>query len=73
MVHTVKQGKTERKSYSRINEVIEVPNLIEIQKDSYNWFLDEGMSQIFQEVSPVTDSQGIWEIYFLDKEFYQLI
>ena len=69
MVHTVKQGKTERKSYSRINEVIEVPNLIEIQKDSYNWFLDEGMGQIFQEVSPVTDSQGIWEIYFLDKEF----
>jgi len=69
MVHTVKQGKTERKSYSRINEVIEVPNLIEIQKDSYNWFLDEGISQIFQEVSPVTDSQGIWEIYFLDKEF----
>ena len=69
MVHTVKQGKTERKSYSRINEVIEVPNLIEIQKDSYNWFLDEGIQQIFQEVSPVTDSQGIWEIYFLDKEF----
>lgn len=69
MVHTVKQGKTERKSYSRINEVIEVPNLIEIQKDSYNWFLDEGIQQIFQEVSPVTDSQGIWEIYFLGKEF----
>ena len=69
MVHTVKQGKTERKSYSRINEVIEVPNLIEIQKDSYNWFLDEGIQQIFQEVSPVTDSQGVWEIYFLGKEF----
>ena len=69
MVHTVKQGKTERKSYSRINEVIEVPNLIEIQKNSYDWFLDEGITQIFQEVSPVTDSQGTWEIYFLGKEF----
>ena len=69
MVHSVKQGKTERMSYSRINEVIEVPNLIEIQKNSYNWFLDEGIQQIFQEVSPVTDSQGIWEVYFLDKEF----
>ena len=69
MVHPVKQGKTVRMSYSRINEVIEVPNLIEIQKNSYNWFLDEGIQQIFQEISPVTDSQNIWEIYFLDKEF----
>ncbi len=69
MVHSVKQGKTERMSYSRINEVIEVPNLIEIQKNSYNWFLDEGIGQIFQEISPVTDSQNVWEIYFLDKEF----
>ena len=69
MVHPVKQGKTERMSYSRINEVIEVPNLIEIQKNSYNWFLNEGIQQIFQEISPVTDSQNVWEIYFLDKEF----
>ena len=69
MVHSVKQGKTERMSYSHINEVIDVPNLIEIQKDSYNWFLNEGIQQIFQEVSPVTDSQNIWEVYFLDKEF----
>ena len=69
MVHSVKQGKTERMSYSRINEVIEVPNLIEIQKNSYNWFLDEGIKQIFDEISPVTDSQNIWEVYFVDKEF----
>ncbi len=69
MVHSVKQGKSERMSYSRINEVIEVPNLIEIQRNSYNWFLNEGIQQIFQEISPVTDSQGIWEIYFMDKEF----
>ena len=69
MVRPVKQGKTERMSYSRINEVIEVPNLIEIQKNSYNWFLNEGIQQIFQEISPVTDSQNVWEIYFLDKEF----
>ncbi|MCQ2528309.1 MAG: DNA-directed RNA polymerase subunit beta [Saccharofermentans sp.] len=69
MVHSVKQGKTERMSYSHIDEVIEVPNLIEIQKNSYNWFLEEGISQIFQEISPVTDSQGIWEVYFIGKEF----
>ncbi len=65
----VKQGKTHRMSYSHIDEVIEVPNLIEIQKDSYNWFMNEGIYEVFQEVSPITDSQGVWEIYFLDREF----
>ena len=55
MVHSVKQGKTERQSYSKINEVIEVPNLIENQKQSYQWFIDKGMQQVFNEVSPVTD------------------
>ena len=69
MVRSIKQGKTERMSYSRIDEVIEVPNLIEIQKDSYNWFMNEGIYEVFEEISPVTDSQGIWEIYFLDREF----
>lgn len=69
MVHSVKQGKTERQSYSKINEVIEVPNLIENQKQSYQWFIDEGMQQIFDEVSPITDEQGKYEIYFIDKIF----
>ncbi|MCQ2466726.1 MAG: DNA-directed RNA polymerase subunit beta [Clostridia bacterium] len=69
MVRSIKQGKTERMSYSRIDEVIEVPNLIEIQKDSYNWFMNEGIYEVFQEISPITDAQGIWELYFLDREF----
>ncbi len=69
MVHPIKQGKTERQSYSRINEVIEVPNLIDIQRNSYEWFINEGMQQILDEISPVTDSQGIYEIYFLGKKF----
>ena len=69
MVHSVKQGKTERQSYSKINEVIEVPNLIENQRQSYQWFIDEGMQQVFNEVSPVTDDQGKYEIYFIDKIF----
>ena len=69
MVHSVKQGKTERQSYSKINEVIEVPNLIENQRQSYQWFINEGMQQIFDEVSPVTDEQGKYEIYFIDKIF----
>ncbi|SDX57548.1 DNA-directed RNA polymerase subunit beta [Ruminococcaceae bacterium YAD3003] len=69
MVHSVKQGKTERQSYSKIKEVIEVPNLIENQKQSYQWFIDEGMQQIFDEVSPITDDQGKYEVYFVGKIF----
>ena len=69
MVHSIKQGKTERQSYSQINEVIDVPNLIEIQSNSYRRFLDEGIQEVFDEVSPITDSQGIYEIYFLEKVF----
>ncbi|SCW65142.1 DNA-directed RNA polymerase subunit beta [Ruminococcaceae bacterium YRB3002] len=69
MVHPIKQGKTERQSYSRINEVIEVPNLIDIQRDSYEWFIREGMQQILDEISPITDSQGLYEIEFLGTKF----
>ena len=71
MVHSVKQGKTERQSYSKINEVIEVPNLIDNQRQSYQWFIDEGMQQIFDEISPITDEQGKYEVYFVDKVFDQ--
>ncbi|MCR5617966.1 MAG: DNA-directed RNA polymerase subunit beta [Clostridiales bacterium] len=69
MVRSIKQGKTERMSYSRIDEVIEVPNLIEVQKDSYDWFMNEGIYEVFQEISPITDSQGLWEVWFMDREF----
>ena len=69
MVRSIKQGKTERMSYSRIDEVIEVPNLIEIQRNSYEWFMNEGIYQVFEEISPITDSQGIWKVFFLDREF----
>ena len=71
MVHSVKQGKTERQSYSKINEVIEVPNLIDNQRQSYQWFIEEGMQQIFDEISPITDEQGKYEVYFVDKVFDQ--
>ena len=55
MVRPVKQGRVERLSYSRIDEVIEVPNLIEVQKNSYQWFLEEGLVEVLKEVSPITD------------------
>jgi DNA-directed RNA polymerase subunit beta len=56
-------------SYSRIDEVIEIPNLIEIQKNSYQWFLDEGLMEVLRDVSPITDYSGDIELSFIDKEF----
>ena len=52
--HLVKYGKHRvRRSYSRIKEVLELPNLIEIQTDSYKWFLDEGLREMFEEIMPI--------------------
>lgn len=58
MVHPVQLGKTTRMSYSRINEVLEMPNLIEIQKNSYDWFLKEGLKEVLRDVSPISDYTG---------------
>lgn len=69
MVRPVQLGRTERMSYSKINEVIDIPNLIEIQKKSYQWFLDEGLMEVLRDVSPITDYSGEIELSFIDKEF----
>ena len=69
MVRPVKLGRAERMSYSRIDEVIEMPDLIEIQKNSYQWFLDEGLMEVLREVSPITDYTGDIELSFIEKEF----
>ena len=69
MVRPVKLGRAERMSYSRIDEVIDIPNLIEIQKNSYQWFLDEGLMEVLRDVSPITDYSGDIELSFIDKEF----
>ena len=66
MVHPVKYGKNVRMSYSRINEVIDMPNLIEIQKNSYNQFLEEGLKEVFRDVSPITDYTGNLILEFVD-------
>ncbi len=58
MVHEVQMGRTTRMSYSRINEVLDMPNLIEIQKNSYNQFLKEGLKEVLRDVSPITDYTG---------------
>ncbi|WP_101911611.1 DNA-directed RNA polymerase subunit beta [Marasmitruncus massiliensis] len=65
-VKPVKQGKTTRMSFSRINEVLQMPNLIEVQKNSYQWFLDEGLKEVFKDVSSITDYQGNLVLDFID-------
>ena len=58
-----------RRSYSRINEVLELPNLIEIQTNSYNWFLEEGLKEMFGDISPIDDFSGNLSLEFVDYEF----
>ena len=68
--HIVKYGKkAERRSYSRINEVLESPNLIEIQTDSYQWFLEDGLKIMFEDISPIVDHTENLELHFVDYEF----
>lgn len=69
--HLVKYGKHRvRRSYSRIKEVLDLPNLIEIQTDSYKWFLDEGLREMFDDIMPIEDFQGNLSLEFVD---YQLL
>ncbi|MBX6948011.1 DNA-directed RNA polymerase subunit beta [Levilactobacillus brevis] len=69
--HLVKYGKHRtRRSYSRIKEVLDLPNLIEIQTNSYNWFLDEGLRDMFDDIMPIEDFQGNLSLEFVD---YQLL
>ncbi len=60
----VKQGTTERYCYSTIKEVLEMPNLIEIQTDSYQWFLDQGLKEVFEDVGEITDYNGTLALSF---------
>ena len=64
-VENVKRGKTTRKSFSKIGDFVEMPNLIKVQKDSYNWFINEGLGEVLKEVSPIVDFS---ENLVLDKQ-----
>ncbi len=66
MVHPVSAGKNYRMSYSKIDEVMDMPNLIEVQKNSYNWFLEEGLREVFFDVSPIQDYTGNLILEFVD-------
>ena len=65
-VKDVQLGKNIRKSFAKINEVLEMPNLIEVQKNSYKWFIDEGLREVFRDVGTITDYNGILELNFVD-------
>ena len=65
-VKQVKLGRNTRMSFSKINEVQKMPNLIEIQKDSYKWFLDEGIKEVFKDISSISDANGKLVLSFVD-------
>ena len=65
-VKPVQLGKVERMSFSRISEVLDMPNLIEVQKNSYDWFLKEGLKEVFRDISAITDYQGNLVLDFID-------
>ena len=66
MVKDVKFGKTMRKSYAKYDEILEIPNMLKIQKDSYEWFLETGLREVFKDVGTITDFSGKLELSFLD-------
>ena len=66
MVHPVRLGKKIRMSYSKVEEILDIPYLIEIQKKSYKWFLEEGLKEVFKDISPITDYTGNLILEFID-------
>jgi len=69
VVHPVSYGKTNRMNFSRINEVLAPPNLIEVQKDSYEWFKTEGMREVLESISPIVDHMDKYVLEFVDFSF----
>ncbi|MBR2948705.1 MAG: DNA-directed RNA polymerase subunit beta, partial [Lachnospiraceae bacterium] len=67
-IRPIAAGKNIRMSYARRNEVLEMPNLIEVQKNSYKWFLDEGLKEVFDDISPISDYSGHLSLEFVDFE-----
>jgi len=70
MPHPVKIGNRVRMSYSKINEVLELPDLIEVQKKSYDWFLSEGLREVFDDISPIEDYTGNLILEFVDHSLF---
>ena len=65
-VSPVARGSRTRMSFGKIKEVMEMPNLIEVQKDSYRWFLETGLKEAFRDIADITDYTGNWVLKFVD-------
>ena len=65
-IRPITNGKSSRMSYARQKEVLQMPNLIEVQKDSYQWFLDGGLKEVFEDISPISDYNGHLSLEFVD-------
>ena len=65
-IRPIKAGKSIRMSYQRQKEVLEIPNLIEVQKDSYNWFITDGLREVFDDISPIDDYSDKLSLEFVD-------
>ena len=61
-----KQGKNTRMNFGKIHEVLEMPNLIEVQKNSYKWVREEGLKEVFRDADPITDYNGTLQLKFTD-------
>lgn len=68
-ISPVKSGKGYRMSYAKQKDVLEMPNFIEVQKNSYNWFLTDGLKEAFRDISPITDYSGQYSLEFVDFQF----
>ena len=67
-IRAAASGKNTRMTYARQKEVLEMPNLIEVQKNSYQWFLHEGLKEVFDDISPISDYSGHLSLEFVDFE-----
>ena len=65
-IRPITNGKSSRMSYSRQKEVLQMPNLIEVQKNSYEWFLTDGLKEVFSDISPIADYSGHLSLEFVD-------
>ena len=73
MVHPVQNGKRTRMSFSKVKDVTEIPNLIEVQLNSYKWFLDEGLHEVFDDVNPIGNFTGNLVLEFIDTNLIWII
>ena len=65
-IHTQAYGNRIRMSYAKEREVLEMPNLLDVQKDSYNWFVNEGLREVFEDINPIVDYGGHLTLEFID-------